>query len=105
MFATFEGRVEKGRLYIDELGQGMKIFEGKHLAVSEMQINKANQIIGGRMIAGIYKDGELQTVSGEPIKEFEGKKVFVVVRHELIGHFGVFDQKFQLGAKLGDVDN
>lgn len=105
MFPTFEGKVVKGKLVIEELGNGMRIFEGKHLAVTSLDLNDQNQVVGGKLKAGVYENGDLKILSGDTLDEFEGRNVFVSIRHQLIGTHEAFGEKFQLGAKIGDLDN
>jgi hypothetical protein len=81
--------------------------KGKHLAIAVLDLNKDRQVVGGSIKAGQYEDGVLVTPSGrDKLGEFEGKEVFVTIRHELLGPVDVnaFDHKFQLGAKMGDLD-
>jgi hypothetical protein len=104
MLAAFEGQVVDGKLVIEELGREMRILEGKHLAVTSLTLNDENKVVGGELKAGTYENGDLITVEGDTLKDFEGKKVLVAIRHELFGRHAAFDEKYQLGSKIGDVD-
>jgi hypothetical protein len=104
MFATFEGEIKNGQLLIEEFKGGNRILEGKHIAISSLDLDDENRVVGGNLMAGTFKNGELETLSGSTLKDFDNKKVFVVVRHALIGRHEAFDEKYQLGARIGDVD-
>lgn len=109
MFPTFFGEVCKNKLIIPELDRREKFLEGKHLAIVALQLNQDKCIVGGELLAGVYENGDLKTLTekGDALKKFEGRQVMVIVRHDLMGRISpnVFDERFQLGAKLGDVDN
>lgn len=104
MLPTFEGRVENGKLLIAEIESSMKILEGKRLAITSLEANENGELVSGKLKAGVYNHGDLVVVGGGNLKEFEGKQVFVVVRHELFVRHPAFDEKYQLGAKVGDID-
>jgi len=104
MLATFEGRIAKGQLEIPELGKAMKILEGKRLAISTLEANDSGELAGGELIAGVWSKGKLQTVDARELGDYDGRDVFVIVRHELFVRNQAFDQKFQLGSKVGDID-
>ncbi len=104
MLATFEGRVEGGQLKIPELGKALKVLEGKRLAITSLEANDKGELAGGQLIAGVWKKGELEAVGNCRLADFDGKAVFVVVRHEVFARSQAFDQKFQLGSKVGDID-
>jgi hypothetical protein len=104
MLATFHGRVENGKIRIEELERSAKMLEQKRLAVISLEANEEEELESGQLKAGVYNNGCLEVVGGGDLKDFEGKQVFVVVRHEFFVRHQAFDQKFQLGAKIGDVD-
>lgn len=104
MLATFEGRVEDGQLTIPELGKAVKVLEGKRVAITSLKANKNGELAGGQLIAGVWQKGTLEAVGRERLDSFNGLDVYVVVRHELFVKNQAFDQKFQLGAKVGDID-
>jgi hypothetical protein len=103
MLPTFEGKIVGGKLEIPELDGSMRTLEGKRLAIITAEPNSAGQLASGKLLAGVFEKGKLNLVEGE-LKQFEGKSVFIVVRHELQIRHQVFDQKYQLGAKIGDLD-
>ena len=109
MFASFEGKIESGRLVVPELGDRPSILEGKHLAITPLELDKENHIVGGMVLAGTYSKGELKTLGSKQkgLQEFNGRNVLVIIRHAIMGRVTgeVFDKKYQLGAKLGDMDD
>ncbi|TXH87061.1 hypothetical protein [Thauera aminoaromatica] len=104
MLATFEGRVENGQLTIPELGKALKVLEGKRVAITSLKANRNGELAGGQLIAGVWKKGTLEPVEGARLDSFNGLDVYVVVRHEFFVKSQAFDQKFQLGSKVGDID-
>ncbi|MEV4260558.1 hypothetical protein [Kribbella sp. NPDC049584] len=107
MFATFEGRVVSGRLVIGELGERIRVLEGKSVAVTSMATNESGQLATGELVAGELRDGDLIPNGERGLRDLEGQEVLVVVRHELLPRQtqgDPFDMKYQLGQKMGDVD-
>lgn len=102
MYPTFEAQVDNGRLMIGELrSRGEQMLAGKQITVV-VPDDTAGEVRTGR-----YEDGVLCGADGVSVLgEFEGKQVMVIVRDELVaaGNVDAFDHKFQLGAKIGDLD-
>ncbi len=104
MYPTFQGQVKNGRLVVDELqSRGERMLSGKDVAVVVLDERSADG--NGHVWTGRY-DGGSVTGAGAALSEYEGKQALVIVRDDLVGvgQVDAFDQKFQLGAKLGDLD-
>lgn len=99
MFPTFKGEVREGRLVIDELsGRSDQMLSGKHVAVVVLDDQEKGV---GDVRTGFYESG-----TAEWLGEFEGRQTLVIVQQDMLGSgtADAFDQKFQLGAKIGDLD-
>lgn len=106
MLATFQGFIRDGDLVVDEL-RDSRLLEDKHVAVVPLELNKRKEVVGGSVLAGVYREGHLESSSDRSLHDFEGQQVMVVVRHEVLGRMTAdeFDNKYQLGAKPGDLDD
>jgi hypothetical protein len=108
MLPTFTGTISDGKISIVELGRASRFIEGKRVAVAVLETNKNNQVSGGSILAGTYKDGSITTLRGkEDLSKHNGKAVLVTIRQELLAPVGAdaFDKRFQLGGKPNDLDN
>ncbi len=106
MYPTFQGQVKDGRLHVDELqSRGERMLAGKQVAVVVLEDEAAGNT--GQVRTGRYDRGALSGGNGSSsLRELEGKQALVIVCDDLVGAGKVdaFDQKFQLGAKIGDLD-
>ncbi len=104
MYPTFQGQVRNGRLVVDELqSRGARMLAGKEVAV--VVLDERSPASNGHVWTGRYDDGAVSGM-GDALTQLEGRQAMVVVRDDLVGvgQVDAFDQKFQLGAKLGDLD-
>jgi hypothetical protein len=99
VYPTFKGEVRSGRLVIDELSdRSDQMLSGKNVAVVVLD----DEVNGtGDVRSGYYESGTVEWLG-----EFEGKQTLVIIQHDMLGSGSAdaFDQKFQLGAKIGDLD-
>lgn len=109
MYPTFSGSIRDGKLVIPDIDKRMKILEGKHIIIVGCDTDAENRVIGGQAVAGVYAKGRLQTLKEgkDPIRAFNGKNVFVIVRHDILAPLTgeAFDMRYQLGQHTGDMDN
>ena len=107
MLPTFTGEIHDGKLCISDFERGEKFLEGKHLAITILEVSDDNKLSGGNLVAGVFKKGNLVTSKGETsLKSYNGKSVFVTIRNELLAPISLsaFDRKFQLGGRPNDMD-
>ncbi len=100
MYPTFQGHVRDGQLVVDELSaRGEQMLAGKQVAVVVLERPDAGEA-GGQVWSGVYGD------TAGKLGALEGRDAFVIVRDDLspTGEADAFDQKFQLGGKIGDLD-
>jgi hypothetical protein len=105
MYPSFVAAIRHGKIEVDELDE--RVLEGKHVAVVLLDTNDDNQVTGGEVRAGVYQGKNLAGAEGRTsLDDAEGRQAFVILRHDLLGPISpeAFGQKFQLGAKLGDLD-
>lgn len=109
MFPSFSAEITGGQVSVAELDNRDSFFSGKHVTLQVFDLDKRRRVVGGKVFAGIIKDRQIIDADGKqvPLDEFEGSEAILTIRHDLMGRVSpaAFDERFQLGAKLGDVDD
>lgn len=100
MFATFDGTLSNNRLEIPELGEAISTLFGKSVAILTSELQSGAKLLGQPIFQGIIKPETIQKI------DYDGE-VTVIIRQpvEMATENTIFDEKFVLGSKIGDVDN
>ncbi len=109
MLPSFSAEIHGGQVRVAELANRESFFDGKHVTLQVFELDKERRVVGGKVFAGVVKERQIIDADGNkvPLDEFEGREAILTIRHDLMGRVSpaAFDERFQLGAKLGDVDD